>query len=93
MLVQVPLPDIMDQHAKSFKSPDQAFTPRILKTKAQSRLRDLRVYHPPSKRSQPQECGKQKVRRKHTCIYLVRVWLFGKTKGSALLTKKPTVGP
>lgn len=41
------VPDIIDQHASSFKLPDQAFKPRILKTEAQSKLRNLRVYHPP----------------------------------------------
>ncbi|XP_021936184.1 spermatogenesis-associated protein 7-like isoform X2 [Zootermopsis nevadensis] len=47
---RVPLPDIMDQHAKRFTSPDRAFRPRILKTETQSRLHDSRVYHPASRK-------------------------------------------
>lgn len=56
-------PDIMDRHANRFKLPDTAFKPRILKTDVQSRLRDLRVYHPPSRKGQPHDCGELQVRK------------------------------
>jgi len=49
--------DMVDQHASSFKLPDQAFKPRILKTEAQSRLRNLRVYHPPRRKSRSHDSG------------------------------------
>ncbi|PNF36552.1 hypothetical protein B7P43_G15879 [Cryptotermes secundus] len=56
-------PDIMDQHAHSFKLPDRAFKPRILKTDVQSRLRDLRVYHPPSRKGRPRDYSELQVRK------------------------------
>jgi len=57
------VPDVMDQHASSFKVPDQAFKPRILKTDAQSRLRNLRVYHPPRRKSRSCDIGDLHVRK------------------------------
>jgi len=57
------VPDVMDQHASSFKLPDQAFKPRILKTDAQSRLRNLRVYHPPRRKSRSCDNGDLHVRK------------------------------
>jgi len=54
---------MVDQHASSFKLPDQAFKPCILKTEAQSRLRNLRVYHPPRRKSQSHDNGDLHVRK------------------------------
>jgi hypothetical protein len=51
------VPDVMDQHASSFKLPDQAFKPRILKTDAQSRLHNLKVYYPPRRKSRSCDSG------------------------------------
>lgn len=62
--------DIMDQHANSFKLPDQAFKPRILKTDVQSRLRDLRVYHPPSRKGRPRDYSELQV-RKHVHVRIL----------------------
>ncbi|XP_069681954.1 spermatogenesis-associated protein 7 homolog isoform X2 [Periplaneta americana] len=54
---RVPASDILERHADHFKSPDREFKPRILKTEAQSKLRDLRVYHAPIRRSRPCNCS------------------------------------
>lgn len=42
--------DIMEIHSKDFVSPSKPFKPRILKTDAEPRLRNLRVYYPPRKK-------------------------------------------
>ncbi|XP_047110304.1 spermatogenesis-associated protein 7 homolog [Schistocerca piceifrons] len=42
--------DIMEVHSKDFISPSKPFKPRILKTDAEPRIRNLRVYYPPRKK-------------------------------------------
>jgi hypothetical protein len=84
--------DIMDQHASSFKLPDQAFKPRILKTEAQSRLRNLRVYHPPRRKSRSCDNGDPHVRKINICVAslleetLVQHFCLKPAVGSFILT-------
>nr|CAD7258699.1 unnamed protein product [Timema shepardi] len=43
-------PDLLERHNENFVLPSKAFQPRILKSSAQSKLRELRVYHPPRRK-------------------------------------------
>nr|CAD7402606.1 unnamed protein product [Timema poppensis] len=43
-------PDLLERHNDNFVLPSKAFQPRILKSSAQSKLRELRVYHPPRRK-------------------------------------------
>nr|CAD7194615.1 unnamed protein product [Timema douglasi] len=43
-------PDLLERHNENFALPSKAFQPRILKSSAQSKLRELRVYHPPRRK-------------------------------------------
>ncbi|PSN36420.1 hypothetical protein C0J52_11665 [Blattella germanica] len=48
--------DLIDRHAENFENPNKPFKPRILKSDAQSRVREMREYHPPCRRRRSREC-------------------------------------